>query len=195
MKTMGRKIDIMKRRGLSIAAVIFIAVWSQRGFCQNNVCAAHADANGVMTSMTVTNPLTSLQIEQQFDFFVDNQGNPTRGVVKFKRSTYYGEVERELNRGELRLLWEQFGGPQEYWDNAEKNGKIISYASIDGLPQDVFGKKVRLFLKDQSAAHLTDYFGILSMSASHPESVLLNTGGAQPLQIDKSLIREIQRIK
>ncbi len=177
-------------------AVLLIAFGFQAGFCQNNVCAVHVDANGVMTSMTVTNPLTSLQIEKEFNFDVDNQGNPTKGIVTFKKSMYYGEVQRDLKAPmELNLMWEQFGGPQEFWNNAEKNGKIISYTSMENLPNEVYGKKVRLFLKDPSTAHMTDYFGILSLSASHPERVMLNTGGAQPLQLDKTLIREIQRLK
>jgi|GEM_PF-1420650 hypothetical protein len=177
-------------------AVLLVAFGFQAGFCQNNVCAVHVDANGVMTSMTVTNPLTSLQIEKEFNFDVDNQGNPTKGIVTFKKSMYYGEVQRDLKAPmELNLMWEQFGGPQEFWNNAEKNGKIVSYTSMENLPNEVYGKKVRLFFKDPSTAHLTDYIGILSLSASHPERVMLNTGGAQPLQIDKTLIREIQRLK
>src|SRR5271157_590629 len=179
-----------------MGAILLVALSPQTGSCQNNVCAVHVDASGVMTSMTVTNPLTSLQIEKQFDFDVDNQGNPTKGIVTFKKSLYYGEVQRELKVPiELNLMWEQFGGPQEFWNNAEKNGRIIAYNSVEDLPNDVFGKKVRLFLKDASSAHLTDYIGILSKPASHPESILLNTGGSQPLQIDKALIREIQRLK
>jgi len=179
-----------------MGAILLVATGYQKGFCQSNVCTVHVDANGVMTSMTVTNPLTSLQIEKEFNFEVDNQGDPTKGIVKFKKSMYYGEVERELKVPiELNLMWEQFGGPQEFWNNAEKNGRIIEYNSMEDLPNDVFGKKVRLFLKAASSAHLTDYIGILSKPASHPESILINTGGAQPLQIDKALIREIQRLK
>ncbi len=179
-----------------MGAILFVAVGYQPGFCQNNVCAVHVDANGVMTSMTVTNPLTTLLIEKQFDFDVDNQGNPTKGIVTFKKSTYYGEVQRDLKAPmELNLMWEQFGGPQEFWNNAEKTGRIVAYNSMENLPNDVFGKKVRVFLKDASSAHLTDYIGILSKPASNPDRILLNTGGSEPLQIEKALIREIQRLK
>ena len=179
-----------------MGAFVFVALGYQTGFCQNNVCAVHVDASGVMTSMTVTNPLTYLQIEKEFNIFVDNQGNPTRGTVKFKKSTYYGEVERELKVPmELNLMWAQFGGPHEFWSNAEKTGRIVAYNSIEKLPGDMYGKKVRVLLKDSSSAHMTEYFGVLSVPASHPESVLLNTGASQPLQIDKVLIGEVQRLK
>jgi len=96
---------------------------------------------------------------------------------------------------ELTLLWEQFGGPHEFWNSAVKNGRVIVYNSMDNLPNDVFGKKVRLYLKDSTAAHSSELFGVLSIPASHPERILIATGGSEQLQIDKVLIREIQRLK
>jgi len=72
-----------------IEALLFVVMGYHQGFCQNNICTVHTDANGIMTSMTVTNPLTSLLIEKEFNFNVDNQGNPTQGIVKFKNSDYY----------------------------------------------------------------------------------------------------------
>ena len=174
-------------RSISIGAALMTATVFQTGFCDaKNVCAVKVDASGVMTSMIVTNPQTYLSIEKEFDFEVDNQGNPTKGTVKF-----FDGIDRELKvPEELTLMWQQFGGPQQFWDNAKKQGKIISYTSMDELPSTVFGKQVRLFLNDGK-----EFFGKLSKSPALPASVLLNTGGAQPLQIDKAIIKEIQQDK
>jgi hypothetical protein len=164
-----------------------IAATFQTGFCQSkNIVAVNVDNKGVMTSMVVTNPQTYLNIEKEFDFDVDNQGNPIKGTVKF-----FDGVERQLNvPEELTLMWQQFGGPQEYWDNAKKQGKIIAYTAMDELPNGVFGRQVRLYLNDGK-----EFIGKLSKSATHSESLLLNTGGSQPLQIDKAITREIQQVK
>jgi hypothetical protein len=178
-----------------MGAILLVAIGHQTGFCQTNVCAVHVDPNGIMTSMTVTNPLTSLQIEKELDFDVDNQGNPTKGMVKFKKSMYYGEVERELKPTELRLMWEQFGGRQEFWNTAQKNDRIISFTNIDRLPKEVFGTRVRLFLNRESSVHSTEFFGTLSLPTDHPERLLINTGGPEPIPIDKLQIREIQTLK
>jgi hypothetical protein len=174
-------------KNISMAAILFTAASSQSGSCESkNVCAISVDNKGVMTSMTVTNPQTYLSVEKEFDFDVDNQGTPLKGTVKF-----FDGNERALNvPEELTLMWQQFGGPQQYWDNAKKQGKIISYTSMDELSGGVFGKQVRLFTNDGK-----DFIGKLSKSPSQPESFLLNTGGPQPLQIDKAVVKEIQQGK
>jgi hypothetical protein len=184
LKTRKRSTIVMN---ISIAAVLLIVSAHQRGLCDSkNVVAVNIDNKGVMTSMVVTSPQTYLNIEKEFDFDVDNQGNPVKGTVKF-----FDGVERQLGvPEELTLMWQQYGGPQEYWNNAKKQGKIVSYTSMDELPGAVFGKQVRLYLNDGK-----EFIGTLSKATSHPESFLLNTGGAQPLQIDKVIIREIQQVK
>src|SRR5271157_2922985 len=111
-------------RNLCIGAIFIAALEFRTGFCEEakNVCTISVDKNGVMTSMVVTNPITYLSIEKEFDFDVDKDGNPIKGTVKFVSSTYYGIVERQLNAPEeLNLMWEQFGGRQQYWDNAKKH--------------------------------------------------------------------------
>ncbi|MGB7567691.1 MAG: hypothetical protein WBM07_07520 [Chitinivibrionales bacterium] len=174
-------------RNISIGAVLMTVSTYQHGLCDSkNIVAVNVDTKGVMTSMVVTNPQTYLNIEKEFDFDVDDQGNPTKGTVKFLDG-----IERQLNvPEELTLMWQQFGGPQEYWNNAKKQGKIIAYTSMDELPNGVFGKQVRLYLNDGK-----EFIGKLSKSANHAESFSLNTGGSQPLQIDKAIIREIQQVK
>jgi hypothetical protein len=174
-------------RNISIGAVLCTVSAYQLGLCDSkNIVAVNIDNKGVLYSMVVTNPQTYLNIEKEFDFDVDNQGNPAKGTVKF-----FDGVERQLNvPEELTLMWQQFGGPQEYWNNAKKQGKIASYTSMDELPNGVFGRQVRLYLNDNK-----EFIGTLLKSTTHPESILLNTGGAQPLQIDKVIIREIQQVK
>jgi hypothetical protein len=174
-------------RNISIGTVFIAVSYYHLGLCDSkNTVAVNIDNKGVMISMVVTNPQTYLNIEKEFDFDVDNQGNPVKGTVKF-----FDGIERQLNvPEELTLLWQQFGGPSEYWNNAKKQGKIIAYTSMDELPNGVFGRQVRLYLNDGK-----EFIGTLSRATSHPESFLLNTGGAQPLQIDKVIIREIQQVK
>jgi len=174
-------------RNISLQAILLVVSAYQLGLCDSkNIVAVNVDNKGVMMSMVVTNPQTYLNIEKEFDFDVDNQGNPAKGTVKF-----FDGAERQLNvPEELTLMWQQFGGPQEFWNNAKKQGKIISYTSMDELPNGVFGRQVRLYLNDGK-----EFIGTLSKATSHPEFLLLNTGGAQPLQIDKVIIREIQQVK
>jgi hypothetical protein len=172
--------------GASLGALLTAAAF-HAGFCDvKNVCVVNVDGKGVMTSMVVTNPQTYLNIEKEVDFDVDNQGNPVKGTVKF-----FDGIDRELKvPEELTLLWQQFGGPQQYWDNEKKQGKINSYTSMEELPGGAYGKQARFYLNDGK-----EFIGKLSKSPSLPDCVLLNTGGAQPLQIDKAIIKEIQESK
>jgi hypothetical protein len=174
-------------RNIFIGAVFLTVSAYQHGLCDSkNIVAVNIDNKGVMTSMVVTNPQTYLNIEKEFDFDVDNQGNPAKGIVKF-----FDGNERQLNvPEELDLMWHQFGGPQEFWNNAKKQGKITVYKSIDEIPNGGFGRQARLYLNDGK-----EFIGALLKSTSHPETILFNTGGAQPLQIDKIIIREIQQVK
>lgn len=174
-------------RKISMAAAFLISATFQTGFCDfKNQVTVHVDNNGVLTSMIVASPQTYMNIEKEIDFDVDNQGNPVKGTVIF-----FDGIKRQLNvPEELNLMWQQFGGPQEYWDNAKKQGKIAVYTAMNELPNGIFGRQVRLYLNDGK-----DFIGKLSKQTNLSESLLLNTGGSQPLQIDKTIIREIQQMK
>ena len=150
-----------------------------------NVCIINADNKGNVTSMTVTNPTTSLGIEKSFFFEVDKNGAPTKGTITFNNG-----VDRELKvPEELNLMWQKFGGPQNFWDYNAKQGKTISYTSVNDISNPVFGKPSRVFIRDGK-----DFFGKI-MRAPNQESVLLDVGATNPLPIDKALIREIQQFK
>jgi hypothetical protein len=135
--------------------------------------------------MTITSPLTSLGIEKSFLIYVDNQGLPLKGTVAFNDG-----VERDLKvPEEVSLMWAQFGGPQAFWDYNVKQKKVVSSASTNDLPNSSYGKQSRVFLQDGTA-----FIGKL-MRAPNQDILLMDTGGSSPIQIDKTLLRELQQLK
>ena len=176
----------LKKRQASIPMVLCLFLISGPGFSQNNnICTINTDNNGNFASMTVSNPLTSLSIEKTFNFEIDNQGIPVKGTV-----TFVNGFERELKTPEeLSLMWAQFGGPRAFWDFLVKRNKTVSYTSANDLSGVVYGTPSRVFLQDGK-----DFIGKLKPS-SKPESLLLDVGANSPLQIDKTVLREIQQMK
>jgi len=183
MKTNNQTRKLLKS---AMGSLLLISLVSGTGYTQNtNICTIKTDNKGNVASMTVTNPATYLSIEKSFYFEVDKNGAPTKGTVTFNNG-----IDRELKvPEELNLMWLQFGGPQNFWDYNTKQGKTVSYTSGNDISNPVFGKPSRVFIRDGK-----DYFGKI-MRGPNQESILLDVGAANPLPIDKAVIREIQLLK
>lgn len=145
-----------------------------------------ADQSGSIHSMTLTSPNTQLRIESEVEIFLDSQGNPVKGSVKFNDG-----VERELNfPGEVLSYWDNFRGPHALWDYLATGGKLKLF-NPDQLviPQQMFGKTTRVITKDGK-----EYIGKLNEMYNNPDWFTLQVFD-RSLQIYRHNVSAIQQMQ
>jgi hypothetical protein len=144
------------------------------------------DQSGVIHSMTITSPNTQLRIESEVEIFLDSQGNPVRGNVKFNDG-----IERELNfPGEVISYWDTFRGSHALWDYLVSGGKVELFnPDLSEIPQQMYGKMTRVVSKDGN-----EYIGKLNEFYSNPDWFTMQVFD-RSLQIYRHNVSVIQQMK
>jgi hypothetical protein len=145
------------------------------------------DVSGHITSISVSNPGTSLNIESEFLISVSPDGNPTSGSITFK-----DKIQRPMKSGELTLYFERYG-QTAVWDYYSQHGKTVSFVlGTDKVPSEAYGKISRLILNDGSK-----HIGRLSKLTDKPDGFSLTMEGASggPVEFYNGVVKEIQQMK
>lgn len=146
------------------------------------------DNTGHVTSISVSNPGTTLNIEKEFVFSLSPDGSPTSGKITFRDN-----VQRTMKDGELKLYFEQFGGLTAVWDYYSQHGNAVSFnLGSQKVPSDAYGKVSRLILSDGK-----QLVGRLGKITDQAEGFTLTIEGASggPIQFYNGVVKEIQQMK
>jgi hypothetical protein len=148
----------------------------------------NVDNSGRITSMAVSNPGTSLNIESEFLFSVSPEGNPTSGKITFRDN-----VQRPMKEGELTFYFQQYGAQTALWDYYSQHGKATSLViGTDKVPDEAYGKVSRLILNSGK-----QFIGRLAKLSDKPDGFSLTIDGASggPIQFYNGVVKEIQQMK
>lgn len=146
------------------------------------------DNSGHITSMAVSNPGTSLNIESEFLFSLSPEGNPTSGKITFRDN-----VQRPMKEGELTFCFQQYGAQTAVWDYYSQHGKATSFViGTDKVPDEAYGKISRLTLTSGK-----QFIGRLGKLSDKPDGFSLAIDGASggPIQFYNGVVKEIQQMK
>ena len=147
--------------------------------------AIGTDASGGVSSMTLSNPKTYLNIESSVVIAVDYQGTPVRGTVKFNDG-----VQRDLTAQEVAFFWDDFKGPHALWEYFASINKIDLFNPDDAqIPATMYGRFSRVTTKAG-----VEYFGKLTEFSTNPDWFVMQIGGSS-VTVYRHAIAAIQQLK
>jgi hypothetical protein len=141
-----------------------------------------------VSMMSVTNPKTYLNIEDEININLNNQGIPISGTVNFKDG-----VNRDLKQGEVSYYWEVFNGQHALWDYLATLGKLVTInPQTESIPTYFLGKMTKVVTKTN-----VELFGKLGISPEASDSYILQIDGASggPVHFEKYAVTIIQQVK
>jgi hypothetical protein len=175
----GRRCTAM---GITIAAVAFsVSAGPIMGGW-----AINTDPSGGVTSLTLTNPRTYLNVEQSIDITSDYQGTPMHGTVKFRNG-----LQKDLNYpAEVTFFWDEYKGAHAVWEYFASMNRVELFNPDDAaIPQMMYGRYCRVITKAG-----TEYFGKLVENPSNTEWFKMDVTGNSVLMY-RHAIAVIQQLK
>jgi hypothetical protein len=148
--------------------------------------AVNTDASGSVTSLTLTNPRTYLNIEQAIDIVVDYQGTPIRGTVKFRNG-----LQKDLNYpAEVNFFWDEFKGAHAIWEYFASMNRVELFNPDEAtIPQMMYGRMARVISKGGN-----EYFGKLIEMPSNTDWFKMDMAGSAVI-LYRHAIAAIQLLK
>ena len=146
----------------------------------------NTDASGGITSIVLSNPKTQLNIESSIEIFLDNQGNPVRGHVKFTDG-----IERDLNfPKEVMSYFDDYSGPHTVWEYFSSVGRLDLVNPDEAtIPGQMYGRMTRVITKGGK-----EYIGKLAEFTTNPDWFVLQIEGSS-LTVYRHAIAVLQQMK
>jgi hypothetical protein len=176
----------MKKNYRKMVVPAFLLLSAVATFSQTNEWSITADVGKSIIKMTLSNPATTLLIEDQIELQVTNKGYPQSGNIKFRNG-----ISRDCSPGEVTLYWDKFNAKQALWRYFESQGKLVAI-SQSPIPENSYGKMTRVTTQAGK-----EYFGkLLEISGQTGQFGLINDGACcGPTLFDKNVVSKIQQIK
>jgi hypothetical protein len=145
----------------------------------------NTDAGNAVTSMTINNPATYLNIESVVTIGVDNQGMPQKGTVKFRNG-----LERPCTPEEVTYFWDNFKGFHSIWEYFASENRVDLFNPDQAqLPASMYGKFSRITTKAG-----VEYFGKLVEFTTNPDWFVVQIGNAN-VTMYRHAIAAVQQLK
>jgi hypothetical protein len=144
------------------------------------------NTSGAVASMILSNPKTQLNIESTIEIFVDYQGNPVRGHVKFRNG-----FERDMNYPqEVITYWVDYGGPNATWKYFASVNKVDLYNPDEAvISSQMYGRPSRVI--DKSGK---EYFGKVVEFGTNPDWFIILTKNSS-VPIYRHAVAVMQQLK
>jgi hypothetical protein len=155
----------LKEFALSILIIIGLSFPLPAGQIIIGGWALTTDNSGGVTSMTLSNPKTDLNIESVIEIFVDYQGTPVRGNVVFVNG-----LKRDLNYpAETMTYWDNYGGSQALWKYFASVNRIELFNPDESkIPPQMYGRMTHVIGKSGE-----EYIGKLVEFTNNPDWFIL----------------------
>jgi hypothetical protein len=129
----------------------------------------NTDASGGVTSLTLSNPRTYLNIEQTIDIVVDYQGTPMKGSCKFRNG-----VQKDLNvPQEVQFFWDEYKGAHAIWEYFASMNRVELFNPDETvIPPMMYGRNSRVISKAGN-----EYFGKLVELPSNSDWFKMDIAG------------------
>lgn len=175
----------MKTCNKKIVVTVFLLISAFASSSQTNDWSITTDAGKHVITMSLSNPPTTLQIEDQIVLYVNLNGYPQAGNVRFRDG-----ISRDLNTGEINAYWDKFSAKQALWRYLESQGKLVS-VSESSIPEDSYGKMTRVTTQASK-----EYFGKLQKANDNGQFGILDDNACcGPTIFDKIVVTKIQQLK
>ncbi len=141
------------------------------------------DPSGRLSSMSIANPSTGLNVVASLEIAMGPGAQPTGGRLKFN-----GGFQRDMTPEEVTFYFTGLEGSKAAWDYLASVNQVTKYQG-GNVPAALSGRKVRLILNSGN-----NFFGTLTVDASKPGGLFLAVEGAcnGPIRFENSVLREVQ---
>jgi hypothetical protein len=177
----------MKTRFIALVGTLFFSFLALV-FAQSNNWNIAANSGGQVSTMTIDNPVTFLQIEKQLVLNVGRQDDITSGTVLFKNG-----VQRNMEKQEAATYFTTLGGQRALWNYWQSHNLLRSLSTGQSIPNEWYGKKSRFI----TASGIEVYGTLSSTGNAEPDqaAIVAENASGGPIVFSMKVISQLQHLR